>query len=104
MAQLIRFADNVLVEIAANSDRAQPVAGRTAEKVGQAFQAATDTIGAVLKSVISTTTRAVRDAGATDCEIEFGMAFSVEGWLYLAQVGTEGSISVKVRIDATKAQ
>jgi hypothetical protein len=99
MAELIRFADGVMVEVVSNPDPVTPVAGKTADRISQAFQDASDVMGGVMRSVISSTTRVVRDAGAAEAEIEFGVGFSIEGDIYIAKASGQGNITVKVRVD-----
>jgi hypothetical protein len=100
MADLIRFADGVMVEVAPNPNRTTPIAGKSAERVAEAFQSAVEIIAAVVKSVVGSTGRAVREAGAADAEIEFGIGFSIEGSVYIAKLGHEGSLKVKVKVGA----
>jgi hypothetical protein len=98
MPHLIRFADGIMVEVAAPPNRAEPVSGKAAERVAQAFQSAAEVVSGVLKAVVGSTSRAVREAGAVEAEIEFGVGFSIEGSIYVAKLASDGNISVKVKV------
>jgi len=99
MANIIRFADGVMVEVAPNPTPGEPVSGRSVERTSQAFQAAAEVVGLALKSVVSSVQRAVRESGASTAELEFGVGFSVEGNVYVTKISGEGNLTVKVTID-----
>jgi Trypsin-co-occurring domain 1 len=99
MANIVRFADGVLVEITRNPTPAEPVAGKAVERANQAFQAAAEVLATALKAIVSPVQRAVRDSGAKEAELEFGVAFTVEGNIYVTKVTGEGNITIKVTIN-----
>ncbi len=47
MVELIRFTDGILVEVTHNTNRAEPVAGMSAERMVQAFDTAGQMIALV---------------------------------------------------------
>jgi Trypsin-co-occurring domain 1 len=99
MANIVRFADGVMVEISRNPTPAEPVAGKAVERANQAFQAAAEILASALKAVVSPVQRAVRESGAKEAELEFGVAFTVEGNIYVTKVTGEGNITVKVTVN-----
>ena len=99
MANLIRFADGVMVEVSQNPDPISPVSGKSAERMTQAFQAAAEVVSGMLRALVSTSARALRDAGAAEGEIEFGVGFSIEGNVYVTKATGEGNISVRVKVN-----
>jgi hypothetical protein len=99
MAQLIRFTDGLLVEIADNPDRATPVSGRAAERMTEAFQSAVDTMAGALRSIVSSSRQALRDTHATEVELEFGVGFSMEGNVFVTKVSGDGNLTVRVKLN-----
>jgi hypothetical protein len=102
MADLIRFADGVLVEVTRNPDSAAPVAGKAADRMTQAFQEAADAMGGVMRSVVGAASRALRDVGAAQAEVEFSVGFSIEGSIYVTKAKGEGTLTLKVIVEAQK--
>lgn len=101
MAHLIRFADGVMVEVAQNPNPASPVAGKAADRMEQAFQASAEVVSSVLRTVVGSTTRAVRESGAKEAVLEFGVGFSIEGNIYVTKVAGEGNIKLTITISAS---
>jgi hypothetical protein len=99
VAQLIRFADGVLVEVAQNPNPIAPVSGKAADRMSQAFQAAAEVISGVLRAVVGSSARALRESGAGEAEIEFGVGFSIEGNIYVTKATGEGNITVRVKVN-----
>jgi hypothetical protein len=97
--QLIRFADGVLVEIAPNEDPIAPISGKAAQRMQQGFDAAAEVISSVLRAVTAGSARALRDSGASEAEIEFGVGFSVEGNIYVTKATGEGNLTVRVKVN-----
>jgi|CXWL01.1.fsa_nt_gi hypothetical protein len=103
MSHVIRFADGVLIEVAENPNPAAPVSGGAAERLSAAFQSSADLIGSVLRVVVSATSRALRDSGAAEAEVEFNIGFSIEGNIYVTKATGEGNIAVRVKVNGASS-
>lgn len=99
MADLVRFEDGVMVEIAGNPNRTSPIAGKEAERAAIAFQSATDVMGAAIRAVVNPLQSAIASAGAVEAELEIGIGFSVEGNAFITKVTGEGNIVVRVKVN-----
>lgn len=102
MSKIVRFADGVMVEIAASQTPGEPVSGtgKAVERAKQAFEAAAGVAGVALKAIVGSVRTAVREVSVAQAEVEFGVGFTVEGDIYITKVKGEANINIRVTIDA----
>jgi len=102
MAQLIRYSDNVYVEIAENPDRAVAVAGKSSERIGVAFQDAADALDRILRPMVESVRRTMEQARVTECEIELGLGLTLEGNLYVTKASSSANLTVRAKVDRSR--
>jgi hypothetical protein len=99
---LVRVGDiDLLVETAVVAGT-QPTTGRTqkaAERVGDAFTRAQDTIIEVAKSTAEMIGKTAGAARPDRVEVEFGLKFSANGNVIMAGVAAEASLQVTLSYD-----
>jgi len=88
-----------MVEVSQNPDPVSPVSGKAAERMTQAFQVAAEVVSGVLRAIVGTSARALRDSGASEAEIEFGIGFSIEGNIFVTKATGEANITVRVKVN-----
>lgn len=99
MAELIKFTDGVMIEIAQNATPTTAVSGKAADRLTHAFQESSDAILAVVRTVVASAAPLLRDSRAGNIEIELAFAFSLEGNVYIAKSSAEGNLSIKVTMN-----
>ena len=98
--EVIRFADNVFIEIAGGPGRAEPFSTARFEAVSRSFKESAAALTLVINAISDTIREGMDRSKLEKVVIEMGATFSVEGNFVICKTAGEGSLKVTVTLAA----
>ena len=98
MANLIRFEDGVMVEVAAPTGGTfAPVSAGSADRISAQFSDSAHQLSAVIAPIAAMLQRAMEGTRAKEAEVELSVGFSAEGSIFVSKVTAEANLKVTIK-------
>jgi len=104
MNRVIRYSDNVFIEIAGDPGRASPVDSSQLDNLSKRFDGSIKALESVIKPIVATVSNSVAALNLTNVDIELSASFSTEGNLFVCKGAAEGALKVTISIAPKKGK
>ncbi|MEH2261213.1 CU044_2847 family protein [Nostoc sp.] len=94
--KLIELEDGTLVEVEVPQEKAQEISGGFAERVNSTFDQIKPLLVKVCRPIKETWEEINKDMTIDQVEVEIGLAFELEGNLYITKSKAEANLTVKL--------
>ncbi len=97
-SKLIKLADGTLVEVEAQGDEVQQIAGGLAEKVDAAMGKIKPVLLKTCQPIVAAVKELREDIDIEKVEIEVGLSFDIEGNIYVAKTNFGANVLVRMAL------
>lgn len=98
--RLIELQDGTLVEVEVEPNKAQPISGAFADKVGASFEALRPMLTRICAPVIESWKELDQQFAIDQAEVSFAISFEAEGNVYVAKGTAGANLTVKFVLKA----
>jgi hypothetical protein len=96
--KLIQLENNTLVEVEVQDNQAQEISGGLAEKVESSFDQIKPTLIKICKPITEMWEEVGKDMTIEQAEVEIGLAFELEGNLYITKSKAGANLKIKLTL------
>jgi hypothetical protein len=98
MAEIIKYSDNVFIEIAGAPGRAEPFSNAQVTPLERSFGKAVEAVSKAIEPVVTSISSLTNTIALESVEVELGATFSVEGNAIICKSSAEGALKIKVTV------